>query len=426
MKKLITLMLVLIMTASFAFASGSAESNEKKEGGEIRVLNWLTGSESDMIVELEKAFVEKNPQYSISDIKTAGGAGDPRSGIRTALLAGEKYDVMMSTWPAFEQELADAELMLPLEEYWSSYNWDSYLNESWKSLGSFNSNIYTVYFLAGNRSALWYRTDVMEDAGIEGEASTMEAWLDDLEKIKNSGVTPLSIGAKTWAHTEWFENTLLKTAGVAFADKLTKREAPWTAPEVTETFKNLRTFLEYSFEPNTSLSLEWDEAYDQVMRAKNAAYNLIGNWVNNTAKDTYGLTPAEDYSFMMFPAINEEHAKAMSIDGKSFLLLATGSNPDGGAAFIDFVLSAEGSKIIAKYGATTPSSSADLSAYDPILKKYLTLSEGAEVFFVLDDLLPPEMSSEFRIQLQEFIVDTSDENIAKVQKNLEAAANRIY
>lgn len=426
MKKTLLIVAMFMIAATMAFASGDAENKKEATTQEIRILNWLTGSERDLLIELEEAFVKVNPQYTIADINTAGGSGDPRSGIRTALLAGERYDVMMSTWPAFEQELADAELLLPVKEYWDSYNWGSYLNESWESLGSFNSELYTVYFLAGNRSALWYRTDVMENAGVMGEAATLEEWLGDLEKIQASGVTPLTMGAKSWAHTEWFENTLLKTAGVAFADKLTKREVAWTAPEVTDTFKNLRKFLKYALEPNTLLSLEWDESFDQVMRSKEAAYNLMGNWVNNTAQDTYELTPGEDYSFMMFPAINDTHAKTMSIDGKSLVILANAPNPDGGAAFIDFVLSAEGSKIIADFGITTPSSSADLSAYDSILTKYLELSQDAEVFFVLDDLLPPEMSSEFRIQLQEFLLDNSDANIAKIQQNLEDAAKRIY
>ena len=396
---------------------------------EVHIFNWLIGSERDLLVELEKEFMVKYPDIKVVDITSGAGTKDSKSAIRSAILAGEVFDVLISTWPAFEQELIDAGLMQDVRKYWDKYQWSKYLGDGWKNLGSFNGKPYSVYFLAGNRSALWYRPPVIKKAGIKGDPATLDEWIADLEALKETGVTPFTFGAKSWAHTEWFENLILKTAGVEFARKLVNREVPWTSPEVKETLQNWRRLLPYTHPAETLFSLAWNDAADQVFSKDSvtiAGYNLIGNWVNAMAQDKYGLTPEVDYSFAMFPAVKPEYADTMSIDGKSLLISTNAPNPDNGALFINFVLSAEGSKIIAKNSFATPSSSADMSDYDPVMMKYLKTVGKADVFFVLDDLLPTEMSSEFRTGLQEFLEDPSDSNISAVQDKLEKAAKRIY
>jgi len=430
--KILMTLLILSMVAMPILAGGDQESPmESDDGtisGELVILNWLGGSEGDNILALEDAFMAKYPDITIKNINTSSGGGDARTGIRASLLAGETYDVMLNTWPSFEKELIDSNLLQPIDSYWKQYGWDQVLNNSWRQLATYDGKTYGAYFLAGNRSGVWYNTETMAAAGITSEPSTWDEWMASNAAIKATGIVPVSIGAKKWAQTEWFENLLLKSAGTEFAGKLARHEVPWTSSEVKTVFLKWKELLdaEYTHDAETMLSLHWPDTSDQVLRNKTAGYMLIGAWANNRAAQEYGQVPGKDYSFLMFPTITPGLENTMSIDGKNWLILKEAKNPDAAALFIDFVLSKEGSDIIANHNMATPSAYADISKYDDVIAKFVGKFATADVFFVLDDLLPAELSGEFRVQIQKFLQDPSESNIDNVMAALEAKAQDVY
>lgn len=395
---------------------------------ELVIFNWLGGSEREMILKLEEGFEAKNPDIDIKDINPAAGGDDARGGIRTALLAGEQFDILINTWPSLEKEMVDNGLLRPLDSAWEQYGWSDALNDSWRRLSEHDGNTYGAYFIAGNRSGLWYRNDTMASAGVDPIPTDWDGFLASFKLLGDAGDLPVYIGARSWAQTEWFENALLKTAGTEFAGKLARHEAKWTDEPVKQTFRNLRAMLEANCcaDAKTMLSTHWDDAADAVLKDGKAGYMLIGTWVNSRATKEYALAAGTDYDFVQFPTIEEANADAMSVDGKNLVVMDGATNPEAAEKFIDYVLSAEGSAIIAEYGQATPSANADLSKYDPVVAKYADLLQSSDVFFVLDDLLPAELSGEFRVSLQKFLQDPSDATIDDITAILEAKANEVY
>ncbi len=416
------------ISAGVLVASLLGGSVAQASGQELVIFNWLGGSEREMIVKLEEGFEAKYPNIDVKDINPAAGGDDARGGIRTALLAGEKFDVLINTWPSLEKEMVENGLLRPLDGAWGQYSWSNVLNDSWRRLSQHNGSTYGAYFIAGNRSGLWYRTDTMSEAGVDPVPSDWSGFLASFAKLDEAGDLPVFVGARSWAQTEWFENALLKTAGTEFAGKLARHEVSWTDESVKETFRNLRAMLDANCcaDAETMLSTHWTDAADAVLKNGKAGYMLIGTWVNSRASGEYGLAPGEDYDFVQFPTIDPAHADAMSVDGKNLVIMDNANNPEAAELFIDYVLSSEGASIIAEYGQATPSSNADLSAYDPIVAKYAGLLQSSDVFFVLDDLLPAELSGEFRVGLQKFLKDPSDATIDQVTATLEAKAEEVY
>lgn len=396
--------------------------------GELVVFNWLGGSEGKLITALGEGFEAKYPDVDVKEINPASGGDDSRAGIRSALLAGEQFDILLNTWPSFEKELVDADLIRPIDSAWDKYNWTKALNDSWRGLSEHDGKTYGAYFIAGNRSGVWYRPDTLVEAGIAGEPNTWDQFLASFSALKENGKLPVFIGARSWAQTEWFENALLRTAGTEFAGKLARHDVKWTDDGVKETFRNLRTMLEADCcaSAGQMLSTHWTDAADAVLKDGKAGFMLIGSWANQRAKNEYSLKPSSDYSFMQFPVIKPEYANTMSVDGKNLLVMKNAKNAEAAELFIDFVLGPEGSKIIAAQNLASPSAFVDPSSYDPIVKKYAQMLPNADVFFVLDDLLPAELSGEFRVSLQKFLRDPSDESIDKITEALEAKAAGLY
>ena len=77
-----------------ALAGTSSMVLAQELSGELVILQWQTGTDGEMWKEVEAKFVELNPGVTIREFQPAGGQGDARGGMRTALMGGEVFDII--------------------------------------------------------------------------------------------------------------------------------------------------------------------------------------------------------------------------------------------------------------------------------------------------------------------------------------------
>ena len=59
---------------------------------------------------------------------------------------------------------------------------------------------------------VWYNTDLFEQAGITAPPTTMDEWYDDIAKLKDAGITPISVGAgDKWPAAHYWYYTALRS-----------------------------------------------------------------------------------------------------------------------------------------------------------------------------------------------------------------------
>jgi multiple sugar transport system substrate-binding protein len=411
--------LVVTFPSNATAASGAS--------GELVIVNWVTGSERDTLNELETAFQKSHPNIRIREISLTV-QGDARGAIRTAIFGGEKADLLINTWPAFRAELAEAGLLRPLDAAWTANRWRDNLDDQWRRLGQYKGVTYGVTYTFGDRSGIFYRTDVMKKAAIGAPPKTWSEFLGTFGKLRAVGITPVSIPGKTWAHAEWFETMLLRVGGIDAASKLAAHQMAWTDPVVKTALHKYAEMLAAGCcdDPNRMLATEWDNAADEVLKAGTHGYDLIGMWVNIRAKSDYGLKEGSDYSLFQFPSMGIGHDDTTSVDTKEFVALKSGSNPAAADAFLTWVTGAEAAAIEARSGLASPSSKADNSLLKPVATASSKAVQASRTQFVLGDLLPGDLVDEYRVQLQYFLQDPSDANIDKVLAAIEAKARTSY
>jgi multiple sugar transport system substrate-binding protein len=395
--------------------------------GELVIMQWLGGVEADMWKKVEEAFMAKHPGVTVREL-TVTGQGDMRGPMRTALMGGEVVDIIINTWPAFRAELIDAGILRPVDDEWEKFGWSEKLSQSWRDLGSVDGKTYGVTYTYGDRSGIWYKPGHMEKAGIT-PPKTWEEFLASFDKLKAAGyATPVAIGAKYWSHTEWFESLLLRTAGVETAAKLAAHEIPWTDPAVKTALKKYAEMLKAGCcgTPEAMFGNDWDAAADQLFKADASNYQLIGMWVNARARNDYGLKEGVDYSLFQFPTLGMGHDDTSSVDTKELNATTNGANKAAADAFLDFIISAEAADLMAGFGFASPSSAANNSLLGPVQQVATSSVGGSKVQFVLGDLLPGDLVDEYRVQLQKFLQDPSDENIDAVTAAIEAKAAETY
>ncbi|UJW87425.1 extracellular solute-binding protein [Devosia sp. SL43] len=412
------------MFAALAGVSSIALAQELS--GELVILQWQTGTDGQMWKDIEAKFTELNPGVTIREFQPAGGQGDARGGMRTALLGGEVVDIIINTWPAFRAELVNSGILRPVDDQWASFGLDDKLSQAWRDLGSIDGTTYGVTYTYGDRSAIWYKTAQLEKAGIT-PPQTWEEFLASFEKLKAAGYpAPVVIPAKYWAHTEWFETLLLRTAGVEFAADLASHQVPWTDPKVKVALMKYGEMLQAGCCADAATMLATEEPYPTLYTSEESNYLLFGMWTNSALKNDLGLTEGVDYSIFQFPSLGMGFDDTASVDAKELNVTTNGANPAAADAFLDFIVGPEASTILATYGYASPSTAMDASLLGPVQQIATGAVATSKVQFVLGDLLPGDLVDEYRVQLQKFLQDPSEANVDTVLAAIEAKAATAY
>jgi ABC-type glycerol-3-phosphate transport system substrate-binding protein len=393
--------------------------------GELVFLQWLSGSDLEIIHQLERAFQKNYSGVHISEVPVTR-TGDARGGLRIALMSGERADLMVNAWPSFRKELVDNNLLLPLDTAYDAMKWNDRFEPAWRQLGSNGENLYGVTYTYGDRSGLWYNADTFKKAGI----SPPKDWaglIDSFGRLNSAGVVPFVIPAKVWAHAEIFETLLLREGGSDLSRRLSAHQIPWTDERVKTALREWRDLLaaKCCSDVSTMLGMEWDNAADLVLQSGAGGFFQMGMWVNSRAANVYKLDPSR-YGVFQFPATGQGHDNAASVDTKEFVELSGGANQEAAEAFIDFATSAEGADIVARGGLASPSKLVDKKLYSPVVEASNALVAGGDTAFVLGDTLPGDLVDEYRIQLQRFLQDPSDENIDRITADIEEKAKGLY
>lgn len=395
-----------------------------KVTGDLVLLNWATGSELDMIKALGAAFEKAYPgvHFKRTDLTVQG---DQRGAIRAALQSGEQADIFVNTWPAFRKELADAGLLKDIGPLWDKDKIGDNLSNTWKDLGSTDGKLYGITYTYGDRSAIFYKTATMTKAGIDTQPKTWDEFVSNFAELQKVGVTPIAIGAKVWAHTEWFESIYEHLNGTDMAAKLAAHKIPWTDASVKNALKKYAELLKAGCcgSADQMLAMDWDNAADGVFQAGNYGYEMIGMWVNDRAQAVYKLKQGVDYNITQFPAMGAGHDDVSSVDSKEFSEFTHAKNPAAADAFLAWLSTKQAADIVASHGLASPSNKVDTSLYGPVQKAATeAVSKAKHVQFVLGDLLPGDLVDEYRVQMQKFLQDPSDANIDAVTAAIEAKA----
>ena len=345
---------------ALAGCAGDSGSPDPENADQVEVFTWwASGSEKVGLDALVEVFNEQYPDVEFINASVAGGAGsNAKAALASRLEANDPPDTFQAHAGAELTDYINAGQLQDLSSFYDEQGLTDVFPESLIERLTVDGAIYSVPSNIHRANVVWVNTSVLEGAGLDpSEApADMDAWIDDLQKLKDSGVeSPLSLGTE-WTQMQLLENVLLADLGAEGYSGLWTGDTAWDTDGVRTAVEHYGELL--NFVNSDYAGLEWDAA-TQILIDGNAGYNLMGDWAE-AAFAQAGMTYDEEYTTWATPGTDG----VFDFLADSFTLTVGAPHEAATKSWLTTISSADGQKAfnLAK-GSIPARTDADASEY---------------------------------------------------------------
>lgn len=390
-------------------ATGTTEeADQAAEEGEAVTIEWWHIQNSDpgltLWEEVAQEFMDDNPNVTI-DITVQENEAF-KSALQTNLQAGDVPDLFQSWGGGGLREQVDAGLVQDITE--ATDPWIDTLNEGAVKLYEVDDVRYGVPFELG-MVGFWYNKALFEEAGIDAPATTWEELLEDVQTLKDAGITPIALGGgdKWPAHFYWaYLAQRIGGAEVmeqATVDQTLDDPAFITAGEEVERLNALEPFQ------RGFLAAAWDGPGGQAAAMANseAAMHLMGHWAPGT-QQANGPDLGDDLGWFPFPEV-EGGAGAITdaLGGGNGFAVGKDAPPEA-IDFLEYISSVDVARRVGEANMMPVTIGAEDSITDPALQEVIeNRAKASFVQLYLDQAWPPEVGAVINDSVQELLAGSA-------------------
>ena len=266
---------------------------------------------------------------------------------------------------------------------------------------------------------VYYRKDIFDKYGI-AVPKTWDEFLAAGKKLKESGITPVTIGTKfPWTAAGWFDYLNLRTNGFDFHIQLMDGKVPYTDARVKDVFAKWKQLIDAGFFMANNSNYSWQESVPFIMNGK-AAMILIGNFFTQTISDDM----KDKFGFFPFPTIKPDIADGEDAPVDTIHIPAKAKNKAGARKFLEFVAKPETQEVIAAGIKNLPANQDAKAPADPFLEAGAKLLANAKAAQFYDRDTNPEMATEGMKGFQEFMAYPS--RVDNILQRLDKIEERVF
>lgn len=268
--------LALFLAAALLTLPVSMPRGSGASGNQVEVYSWWTGpGEEEGLQAVVKDFETKNPGLKVVNAAVSGGAGSNAKAILASrLLAGDPPE---SYQRHAGLELADDVRSGKVEDLTSLYaeqGWTKVIPQGLLDKLTIDGKIYAVPVNIHRGNLIWYNPGTLRSLGIAAPPRSWREFLQQAERIRAGGKTPLTVGPQ-WTQKHLLETVLLGELGPDAYEGLWNGTVSWTSPRVMQALDTFKQVLAQS--DIATSAADWQPQMDRVT-AGTAVYAVMGDW----------------------------------------------------------------------------------------------------------------------------------------------------
>lgn len=239
---------------------------------------WASGVEKKALADLVAEFKKQNPDLQFIDASVRGAGGDKaRTAIAARLDANNPPDTFQAAaGPALADYVKNGDLQ-DLTSFYKKNGLTDVYRAALLELLTVDGKIYSVPTDIHRVNVLWSDTKLLKAAGVDTKdaPANIDAWIADLQKVRDSGVQyPLAVG-DTLTQVTLFESVLVSDMGAVLYANLWKSTKNWEGKAMKAAIAHYAALMDFA-DP-ASGSHDWTTVAQSVVD-HDAAYTVLADY----------------------------------------------------------------------------------------------------------------------------------------------------
>ena len=392
------------VTETTAAETATTTAATEAPAEEVTIEWWHIQNTDPMMTlwqDMANEFMEANPNVQINITVMENEAF--KAALQTNLQAGDVPDLFQSWGGGGLREQVAAGLVQDITD--ASSGFIGNLNEGAVGLYNVDGVQYGIPFNLG-MVGFWYNKDLFAQAGIDAPPATWDEFLEDVQALKDAGITPIAVGAgDKWPAHFYYSYLMIREGGEAAMAEVTET-LDFNTPEFIEAGNQLQTLIDMEpFQPGF-LAAPWDapDGESGTIGTGQAAISLMGQWGPGAYANQSGIGTPEDpvverlpaeFGWFPFPAV-EGGAGAVTDGFGGGDGFAVGKDaPPEAVQFLEYITAVDQAIRTGETGTTLPvTAGAEVSVTDPLQQAVLEgLGQATFVQLYLDQYFSPELGA---------------------------------
>jgi raffinose/stachyose/melibiose transport system substrate-binding protein len=351
--------------------------------------------------DMANEFMEANPNVTINITVMENEAF--KAALQTNLQAGEVPDLFQSWGGGGLREQVDAGLVQDITDLSSGFIGN--LTEGAVGLYQIDDVQYGIPFNLG-MVGFWYNKDLFTQAGIDAPPATWDEFLEDVQALKDAGITPIAVGAgDKWPAHFYYSYLMIREGGEAAMNQVAS-DLDFNTPEFVEAGNQLQRLIDLEPFQAGFLAAPWDgpDGESGTIGTGQAAISLMGQWGPGAYANQSGVGTPEDpiadrlpaeFGWFPFPAVEGGAGAGTDGFGGGDGFAVGKDAPPEAVQFLEYITSLDQAIRVGETGTTLPvTKGSEVSVTDPYQLAVLEgLGQASFVQLYLDQFFSPELGA---------------------------------
>jgi raffinose/stachyose/melibiose transport system substrate-binding protein len=259
------------------------------DSGDVTTVTWFAarplGGEIDLTMrQIAEEYSKLKGGKWVLNVETTADRPSYLQKLKTMIAGNKMPDIIDIDADPYCQQLVDAGMLVDVKDFLQDEGkYDMYFPTALKYQEFTNGTMYTLP-LEYHVEMIWYNKDVFSKLNLSVPA-TMDEWLDVCQKVKDAGITPISVdGVDRWPVQRYIAMIPFRLTGNDYIINLRDGKASMgeeTGRKAIDFVQKIGQYFNEGFG-----ATDYATAQSMFLDGKSAMY-YIGDWEQNTMLEQY-------------------------------------------------------------------------------------------------------------------------------------------